>query len=458
MSGARPMDAPAEEYGALAEHVLGLARAAGADDAEVMISAGRDFNATVRLGEVERVTEAATRTLGLRVFKDGRAANRYTADLTPRGLASFVDRTLDLLQIADRDPAAALPEWEERPPDPDLDLYDPAVAALTAEVQIERALRAEQAARDADPRITNSGGSSAGHSLRELLLYNTRGLSGRYRGTVASGSMQAIADDADGRKRTDGWYSIERHANQLLEPEEIGRVAAERVLRQIGSRKAQTRPVPVVFDPQMAMALLSLVGQAASGALLHRRASFLIGHEGAAIASPNLTITDEPLLTGRLGSRPFDDEGIASRRNPLVVDGVFQQFLFDTYTALQTGRRSTASSQRSVGGAPAIGTTNLVLSPGAHTPEEIIGSVEDGLYLTSMIGFGVNLTTGAFSRGATGMWIEHGRLSYPVSEISISSTLQEMLAGVSMIGNDLSWRGSMAAPTLKIERMMVSGT
>jgi PmbA protein len=446
-----------EDYISVVEHVLKLARERGAEEAEVMLGAGRNFSAAVRLGEIERVQEAATRTLGLRVFKDGRSANRYTADLTPRGLAAFVDKTLDLLQIADRDPAAALPEFEEWPEPQDLQLYDPAVEMLTAEEKIERALRAEQAALDFDPRITNSGGAGFSTTAHEMILVNSRGYSGRYNGTVASISVQAIADDAEGKKRNDYWFSVERHANRLLDPVEVGRIAAERTLRHLGAIKVPTRPVPVVWDPDSAMSLVGLVGGAANGELLHRRSSYLVDKEGQRVASPLVSIIDDPLLPARTGSRPFDDEGVGSRRNPLLVDGVFQSFLFDTYTANQCGRRSTGSSERSVGGAPSVGCSNLVMRAGASDPEEIIASVEDGLYLTSMIGHGVNLTDGTFSRGAGGMWIEKGKLAYPVSEINISGNLLEMLAGISMVGNDLAWRGSIAAPTLKIDRMMVSG-
>ncbi len=446
-----------EDYASIADHVLQLARARGADDAEVMVGAGRNFSASVRLGEVERVTEAATRTLGLRVFRDGRTASRYTADLTPRGLAAFVDRTLDLVMIADPDPAAALPEWEERPAPPDLRLYDPAVEALTADEKIARALRAEQAALDFDPRITNSGGAGFGTAVTELVLLNSRGFLGRYTGTIASMSVQAIADDADAKKRSGHWFSVERHAGLMLDPEDVGRIAAERTLRQLGARKVETRAVPVVFDPMTAMDLAALIGRAAGGELLHRRASFLVDQEGRRLASPLVSIADDPLLPGRTGSRPFDDEGTASRRNALLVDGMFQGFLFDTYTARQTGHRSTGSSQRSVGGPASVGTTNLVLAPGLRDPQAIIASVDDGLYVTEMFGFGVNLTTGTLSRGAAGLWIENGRLTFPVGEINISGTLQEMLAGISMVGSDLTWRGSHAAPTIKIDRMMVSG-
>ena len=446
-----------EDYSSLVDHVLSHARQRGADDAEVMLSAGRNFSATVRLGEVERLQEAASRTLGLRVFKGGRTASRYTSDLTPRGLAQFVDRTLDLVQIADPDPAAALPDWEERPADPDLQLFDPAVEALSAEEKIERALRAERAALDFDPRITNSAGASFSTTTRELVLVNSRGTLGRYKGTVAGCSVQAIADDADGKKRNDYWFSMDRHLGRLEEPEAVGRTAAERTLRHLGARKVETKAVPVVFDPQIAMSLMDVVGDAASGELLFRRASFLVDLEGKPVGLSEVTIVDDPLLPARVGSRPFDDEGVASRRNPLLVDGVFQGFLFDTYTARQLGRRSTASSSRTVGGPASVGTSNLVLVPGPHDPEAIVASIEDGFYVTETIGHGVNMTNGTFSRGAGGIWIEKGRLTYPVTEVNISGNLREMLAAVSMVGNDLIWRGASAAPTIKIDRMMVSG-
>jgi len=446
-----------EDYNSLVDHVLSLARQRGADDAEVMLAAGQNFSATVRLGEIERVQEAASRTLGLRVFKGGRTANRYTSDLTPRGLSQFVDRTLELIEIADPDPAAALPEWEERPQDPDLRLFDPAVEALAAEEKIERALRAEQAALEFDPRITNSGGASFSTTTRELLLVNSRGTMGRYIGTVAGCSVQAIADDAEGKKRNDYWFSMDRHLDRLEQPEAVGRRAAERALRHLGARKVETKAVPVVFDPQIAMSLMDIVGHAASGELLYRRASFLVDLEGKPVGSPQVSIVDDPLLPARVGSRPFDDEGVASRRNPLLLDGVFQGFLFDSYTARLLGRRSTASSSRTIGGPASVGTSNLVWVPGSHDPEAIVASVEDGFYVTETIGHGVNLTNGTFSRGAGGIWIQAGRLTYPVAEVNISGNLKEMLAGISMVGDDLTWRGASAAPTIKIDRMMVSG-
>ncbi len=449
-----------ENYQGICEHVLDLARRAGADEAEVMLGAGEEFSVTVRRGEVEKLIEAASRTLGLRVFKNGRVSASYTADLSPGALARFVERAIDLAGIADPDPYAVLPELEESASGrslPDLALYDAAVLALSAEEKIARAQRCEAAAFDLDPRITNTDGASFSTDASTLVLMNSRGFAGSYDGTYASLAVEVMADDEDGKKRNDHWFTVERALERLESPEEVGRRAAERALRKLGARKVPTKAVPVVFDPLAAAGLLRTVAGAASGSALDRRSTFLLGSENGRVGSELLTLTDDALLPGHLGSRPFDDEGVTSRVNQIFEGGVFNGYLFDTYTARKTGHKSTGNCRRSVGGPPSVGTSNLSLAPGSATPEEILATVEDGLYVTDMMGFGVNLTTGDFSRGAAGMWIEHGRLAYPVTEITISGNLKQMLQDLAMTGSDLEWRGSMAAPTLKLRSMMVGG-
>jgi len=215
--------------------------------------------------------------------------------------------------------------------------------------------------------------------------------------------------------------------------------------------------VPVVFDPLSAAGLLRTLAGAASGAALERRSTFLLGSEDTQVASPLLTVTDDALLPQRLGSRPFDDEGVPSRINTVFDRGVFRGFLFDTYTARKTGHQSTANCRRSVGGPAGVGTTNFSLAPGTAGPDDLLATVDQGLYVTDMMGFGVNLTTGDFSRGASGFWIEKGRLSFPVTEITISGNLRQMLQDFEIVANDLEWRGSIAAPTIKLKSMMVSG-
>ena len=387
----------------------------------------------------------------------GATSSTHSADLTPAALSRFVARAIDLAEIADPDPYAGLPTWEERPAFPSLGLYDPAVAALSADEKIAWATRCEQAAFDFDPRISNSDGGTFGSETSFNLLMNSRGFSGSYETSAASTSVEVMADDAEGKKRNDYWYSLERSLDRLESPEDIGRKAAERALRKLGARKVQTQEVEVVFDPQAAKGLLRALAGAASGSALERGSTFLIGSVGAEVGSRLLTVSDNALLPNKLGSRPFDDEGVASRSNAVFQEGVFSGFLFDTYTARKTGHQSTGNCRRGVGGPAGVGTSNFHLHPGNVTPEAIVASVERGLYVTEMMGFGVNLTTGDFSRGAGRVWIEQGRLSYPVGEITISGNLRQMLRDLEMVGNDLDWRGSLAAPTIKLRSMVVSG-
>jgi PmbA protein len=266
-----------------------------------------------------------------------------------------------------------------------------------------------------------------------------------------------MADDDDGKKRNDSWYTVDRFFSQLESPEDVGRIAAQRALTQLGARKVNTREVPVVWENRLVHRLLGIIARAASGEALYRRQTFLMNLEGEPIASPLVTVIDDPLLPRKVGSRPFDGEGVTSRRNELVVGGVFRGFLFDSYTARKTGRRTTGSATRGVGGPPGVGTTNLSLITGESSFDEILGGITEGLFLTDLMGFGVNMTTGDFSQGAAGRWIENGRLSYPVSEVNVSGNLREMLLGIEMVGNDPFERGGTSAPTIRMGKLMVSG-
>ncbi|MGH9208738.1 MAG: TldD/PmbA family protein, partial [Acidimicrobiales bacterium] len=278
-----------------------------------------------------------------------------------------------------------------------------------------------------------------------------------YPTSAASLQIEAIVDDADQKKRTDYWYTVERSLARMQSPEVVARIAAERVLRKLGPRKVSTREVPVVFEPAMTRSLLRELSSAVMGTALYRRSSFLIGREGEQVASPLVTIVDDPTLPGGVGSRPFDAEGVPTRRNLLFNKGVFTQFLFDSYTANRTGHQSTGSAGGGVGSMPYPRVSNLVLEAGPHTRDAIIASVADGLYLTELMGFGVNLTTGDLSQGAAGFWIENGTLSYPVSEINIAGNLDALLLGIEMVGDDVQTLGATAAPTIKVNKLMVSG-
>ena len=253
------------------------------------------------------------------------------------------------------------------------------------------------------------------------------------------------------------WYTANRLLRKLEDAESVGITAAKRALRQLGARKIKTTRAPIVFDPDMAAGLIRSIAGAASGPSLYKGASFLLGQLGKSIAAPGITIIDDALILGGLGSKPFDGEGLPTSRKKLVDKGVLATYILDCYSARKLGLAPTGNAARSVGEAPSVSTTNLYLEPGSYTPAQIIGSVKQGLYLTELIGFGVNMVTGDYSRGAGGIWIENGELAYPVNEVTIAGNLKDMMAGVEMIGNDLHWRSSTAAPTIKIAEMTIAG-
>ncbi len=435
------------------------AKTQGADDADVLVAAATEFETTVRQSEIERLMEAGSKALGLRVFVGGRSAISYTSDFASDALERLADETVQLARITDPDPAAGLPEAEEWAHrfEGDLQMYDPALERVPNDLKIDMARRCEAAAFAFDPRITKSDGATCSTDAGVRAYANSRGFAGAYRFSSAALQVEVMADDEDGKKRNDHWYSVERFFDRLEDPEAVGRQAAERALAHLGARKVPTREVPVVWENKLAQRLLGMIARAASGEALYRRQTFLMDLEGEEIASRLITVVDDPHMPGRLGSVPFDGEGVTTRRNDIVVDGVFNGFLFDTYTARKMGRRTTGSAQRGISSPPGVGTSNLILQPGTSSYDEILSSVKDGLFITDLMGFGVNITTGDFSQGAGGHWIENGELAYPVTEINISGNLRDMLKDIEMVGDDLFFRGSSGAPTLLMKKLMVSG-
>jgi PmbA protein len=269
--------------------------------------------------------------------------------------------------------------------------------------------------------------------------------------------------DANGAMQRDGWWSSARRLNDLESPESIGKEAARRTLRRLGARRVATQRVPIVFAPETARSLLGAVFEAASGDAIWRSASFLAGRLGEPIAASGVTIVDDntmllPSGAGGFGSSPFDGEGLPSRRTVVVEAGVLRSYLLNTYSARKLGMRSTHNASRGLAGTPGIGCGNLYLEPGTQTPEEILAAIPAGLYVTGLMGFGVNTVTGDYSRGATGLWIENGALTHAVEEVTIAGNLAEMLKNVTAIGNDLEFRGAVASPTLRIDGMTIAGS
>lgn len=447
-----------EDLRSIASDIVERARALGADEADAYLLSGVESTVTVRKGEVEKLFEAGSRAVSVRVIRDKRTAVCNTSDFTPKALDETVRTAVELARISEPDEYAGLPAKEDLAADlgAALQLYDERVESLTVDEMKEIVLRAEQAAFDFDGRITNSEGAEFGAERGLAVLANSLGFCGSYPYTAASFSVAVIADEADGKKQSDYWFSAERLFHRLATPEEVGRRAAARVVRKLGGRKVSTREVPVVWEAAMTAGLLNVVAGAASGEALFKRSTFLADVEGEQALSPLVTIVDDATLPAQLGSRPFDGEGVRTRRNVVVEGGVFRRFLFDSYYARRLGRRTTGSAVRH-GDAIGIGGGNRVWEAGATAQAAMIAEVEDGLFLTDLMGFGINQTTGDFSRGAAGVWIERGELAYPVVEINVSGNLKEMLKAIDAVGDDAQWFGGSVAPSIRMSRVTVSG-
>jgi PmbA protein len=439
----------------LATELLRTARAAGADSADVIVADGTEFSVTVRKGEVETLTEAGSKALGVRVFVGKRTASTYTSDFSWPTLRRLIGETVGMARVTGEDPAAGLPDEMVPPEDVDLALFDPSPAALPTDERIERARRAEAAALET-PGIVNSQGASWGQGEGSVVLANSLGFLGGYRTSSVSLSVAPQAG-GEGQMERDYWYTAGRGLSDLEAPEDVGRTAARRTLRRLGARQVPTCEVPVVFDPESATEVLGTLFSAISGYAVFRSATFLKDRLGEEVASPLLTLVDDGRRVRGLGSRPFDGEGLPTRRNVPVENGVLRHWLCDSYSARKIGARPTGSARRGVGGGPSVGAGNLFFASGTSSPEEILAGISRGLYVTDLIGFGVNVVTGDYSQGAVGHWIEHGRLTHPVHEVTIAGTLPQMLRDVDAVGSDLVFRGSSASPTIRIRRMTVSG-
>ncbi|MBS1828096.1 MAG: TldD/PmbA family protein [Acidobacteria bacterium] len=440
-----------------ARQVIALALSKGAQEAECTISEGSEFSVSVRMREIETLKEAASKAAGVRVLIGKRVGSSHTSDLSKEGLERMVAGALELAQITSEDPFAGLPDAAELGSiDKDLGLYADDVGQLDTPARIRLAKETEEAAFAVDPRIVNSEGASFGASEGARYFANSHGFSGSYRASMCSLSTVPVAKDGDSMER-DFWYSAKRSYKQLEKPEVIGRIAAERALRRLHARKVPTQKAPIVFDPRTARSLIGDIFDAVAGDSIYRKSSFLLDKLGQKVASDQFTVVDDATMPGLFGSQPFDDEGVPSRRTVVIENGVLKTYLLNSYTARKLGMKTTGNASRGITGNASVGHGNLYLLPGVQTPEAIIGSVKNGLYVTELIGSGVNTVTGDYSLGAVGMWIENGELAYPVSEVTIAGNLKEMLQAVTAIGCDLEFRSSVAAPTLQIAEMTISG-
>ncbi len=444
----------------LGEAIVERACAAGADVAEVTVSEGAHLSAKVRLGEPELVEEAGSKAVGLRVMRGQQVAVTSTSDLTDAGLRRFVEDAMELAALSQPDPYAGPPRAEllsRRADHTELDLFDASVEDIDAARALDLAKRAERAALAQDPRLTNSEGATVTRHAGASALVTSAGFRGGMRGTYVSIVVNPVADDADGKKRSGYHWSAKRHMSELDEPEAVGVEAARRTLAKLGSRKIDTQEVAVIFDPDAGRSILGLLAGCVTGGSVWRKSSYLAERVGDRVASDLVTIIDDPLLARAPGSRAFDGEGLLSRRNVVVAQGMLEGFLLDTYSGRKLDRPSTANASRGSGGGVGAATSNFFLRPSEVTPEALLRSTDRALYVTDMMGFGFNAVTGDFSRGAAGFWIEHGEKLFPVSEVTISLNLDDMLKRIDAVANDQDFRTSVSTPTFRISAMIVAG-
>ncbi|HZR32550.1 MAG TPA: TldD/PmbA family protein [Terriglobales bacterium] len=442
----------------IATDVVRRAMAGGATDAEAVVREGSEFSTVVRLGETETLKESGSRAIGVRVFSGQRAASTYSSDFAPQALEQMVNSALALARVTSEDPFAGIPEASQLGSIPgDLDLYYEDVFSLPTQERIEYARRCEKAALGADPRIRNSEGGSFDAATGHKVLANSRGFVGEYRRSYCSVAAVPIAQSEDGSMQRDYWYSVARSLSRLESPEKVGQIAAERTLRRLGARKVKTARVPVVLDPQVSRSILDHIFEGVNGDSVYRGASFLAGKLGERVAGENVTVIDDGTMPGGFGTSPFDGEGIPTRRTVVIDRGVLKSYLLNSYTARKLGLVTTGNAARGLAGNPGIGPGNYFLQPGTKSPKEIIAGIDEGLYITEFLGFGVNLVTGDYSRGASGLWISRGELTYPVEEITVAGNLKDMFCNITEIGNDLEFRGSVAAPTIRLDGLTIAG-
>jgi len=444
-------------YQQLAKSVVQRAQKRGAQQAEAYLEVGRQSSCRVRDGQIQDLTEATSKGLGLRVIAGKRLGFAFTSDFDPTSLDRFVDRAIELAAAAAPNRLAGLPTAEDLGVPSDVGaLFDPTVASLPADWKIKAALEMERAGKAVDPRIVSFESVGAGEQISEVSIASSEGFTGSYVGTHVYLYAAPVASDG-GQLQTGDWSDEKRFFGELEPAEAIGRKAAQRALRMLGAKKTKSQRVPVIFEPSMAASFAATVASAANGDAVHKKSSFLAERLGRKVAAGGVTLLEDGVRRRGFGSAPFDGEGVPTRRTAILDGGVLQSFLYDCFTARKAKKRTTGNAARSYSSLPAIGVHNLYFQPGSKAPEEIIGEVKNGFYVTSMLGVGANIVTGEYSRGANGLWIENGELARPVQEVTVAGNMLEMLEGIDALGSDLQFRGSLGAPTLRFRELTVAG-
>jgi PmbA protein len=437
----------------LLHDLVGRALKAGADAADAVLFEGVSLSHARRLGKTEKLERSESQDLGLRVLIGRQQAIVSSSDRSPKMLAELVERTLAMARAVPEDPFCGLADPGDIAHDwPQLDMLDP--DEPSAETLIERARAAEDTAL-AVPRVTNSEGAEAGWGRSRIALVASNGFAGGYAGSHHSVSVAVIGGSGMQMER-DYDFASAVFAADLRDPAEIGKSAGERTVKRLGARKMPTCRCPVVFDPRVARGFISHLLGAISGPSIARGTSFLKNKLGQRIFPEGITITEDPHRQRGHRSKPFDAEGLANRRRALIDKGVLTTWLLDLRSARQLGLKSTGHAARGTASPPTPAATNIWIEPGAQTPVELMADIKTGLYVTELMGMGVNGITGDYSRGAAGFWIENGQIGHPVSEMTVAGNLNEMFARLTA-ASDLEFRTGADSPTLRIDELTVAG-
>lgn len=442
---------PTDELSALAENLVAFAKSNGADEVEAAIADGSEFSVDVRLGRIENLVEAGSRHAGLKIIRDMKTAYATSSDLSEETLKRLIRNSVKRAAFGSRDGCAGLPSLAPDKIDvSSLNLFDPEIRGLDTAKKIHLALETERIALD-DKKITNSHGASFVTNEVKTILANSKGFIGSYDQTFCSLSVGLQAGGTDD-KVEDYWFSTERFFKDLKTPEAIAKKAVERTVRQLNPRKIHTQTVPVIFEPTMTAWLLGFFFACVSGVAIYQKVSFLADRLGERIGNEKINVIDDGLMPGKLGSRPFDSEGVPCKKTTIVKGGVLESYLCNTYAARKLNLKTTGNADGT-----GVSPNNFFLVPGQDSPQDIISSTKKGFILIRTIGHGLNPVTGDISRGAFGLWIEDGEIAFPISEVTIAGNLEKILNQVESVGNDLEFRGAVCGPTIKIGELTVAG-
>jgi PmbA protein len=445
-----------EKFFDISRNLLKKAKNKGADQADVFLQWGMHTEVLVRLNDVEAIKQSSSKGLGLRIIKNNKLGFASTTDLTTESLNLLLDRVFELADVSGEDSCFGIPDKKERGKI-NLDILDDTCIHTDIDRKIALAMETEDAALSYDERIKNSEGSSYRDSITGTMLVNSNGFSDVYYRSSYSMVCQPVAQTGDER-RVNYWYSSAAHFKDLEKPVEIGRKAADRAVMMLGAGKIKTSKLPVIFDPLTASGFLDTIMKCVNGELKYKNETCFCDKAGEKIAGDGITIYDNGVMVKGPGTRPFDGEGVVTGNKTIIDKGVLKSFLYDTYSAKKDGTVSTGNGFRSYQSLPNINGTNFYLENGKQTPESIIKGVNKGFYITGLIGFGVNIVSGNYSRGAEGILIESGELTKAVDEVTVSGNIPDMLSGISARGNDLVFRGTASSPTILIDEMVISGS